>query len=78
MPSFSLASPPAPLPRLALRSREAAEALGISERSLHDLVVSGEIRTFKLGRGPRAARLFPVPELKDWLSRRLSRGAEDA
>ncbi len=57
---------PASLP-LALRTREAAEALGISERTLQSLTSAGEIPHFKLGR----ANLYPVRELADWLTARV-------
>lgn len=49
---------------LALRTREAAEALGISERTLQTLVSTGDIPHVRVGR----AVLFPVRELKDWLT----------
>lgn len=57
---------PAPLP-LALRTREAAAALGISERMLQELASSGDVPVVKVGR----ANLFPVRELQDWLSSKI-------
>lgn len=59
---------------LALRTREAAEALGISERTLQTLVSAGEIPHVKLGR----ATLFPVHELRDWLTARVVAGEVSA
>lgn len=49
---------------LSLRPREAAKALGISERTLWTLTASGDVPHFKLGR----ATLYPVRELTDWLT----------
>lgn len=51
-------------PPLALRTREAADALGISERTLQSLVANSEVPHVRLGR----AVLFPVRELQDWLT----------
>jgi excisionase family DNA binding protein len=58
---------PTPLP-IALRTREAAAALGISERMLQELASSGEVPVVKIGR----ANLFPVRELQDWLTSRIT------
>lgn len=58
---------PAPL---ALRTREAADALGISERMLQTLVSHNDIPHVKLGR----ATLFPVRELADWLTAHVEAG----
>ena len=55
-------------PALALRTREAAAALGISERTLQGLTAAGEVPHFKLGR----ANLYPVRELADWLTSRTT------
>ena len=40
----------APVPRLLLDPRQAAEALGLSERSLFSLTKNGEVPSLKLGR----------------------------
>ncbi len=65
-----------PVLPLSLRPREAAKALGISERSLWSLTDAGEVPHLKLGR----ATLYPVHELKAWLTERAKaeaqRGAE--
>ena len=52
-------------PCLSLRPREAAAALGISERLLWSLTASGQIPHLKVGR----AKLYPVNVLTDWLTR---------
>ena len=49
------------LPRLALRPKEAAEALGISERTLRQLLP--ELPHFRRG----GVVLLPVEELRAWL-----------
>jgi excisionase family DNA binding protein len=51
---------------LALRPREAAVALGISERSLWEWTHHGDIPHVRIGRSV----IYPVDELRDWLSRR--------
>lgn len=51
------------VPRLALRPKEAAEALGIGERKLWELTNRGEIPHFKVGR----ATVYPVELLRTWL-----------
>ena len=61
-----------PIPRVALSPAEAALSAGLCERTLSDLVVSGEIPSVKVGR----RRLIPVRELRKWLSRRSEGGAE--
>ena len=53
---------------IALRTREAAAALGISERTLQQLTSAGEVPVVKIGR----ANLYPVKELSEWLSRRTT------
>jgi excisionase family DNA binding protein len=61
-----------PVIPLAYRAREAAVALGVSERTLHTLVTNGEIPSFKLDpSSSRSARLFPVSGLKAWIERRM-------
>ena len=61
--------------RLALRLREAAQAIGVSERTLWGLTNRGE--------GPPSVRLgsltvFPVADLVAWLSHRAAEGGRDA
>ena len=54
---------------LALRTKEAAAALGISERTLQELTAAGEVPVVKIGR----ANLYPVKELTAWLSSRANK-----
>ena len=68
------ATNPTPFHPLALRTREAAEALGISERTLQSLTSAGEVPHVKLGR----ANLYPVRELADWLTSRTTPANGDA
>jgi excisionase family DNA binding protein len=48
---------------LALRPREAAKALGVSERSLWEWTHRGDIPHVRVGR----TILYPVDALRDWL-----------
>lgn len=54
-------SPAAPL---ALRTADAAAALGICERSLGTLTAERKVPFCKLGR----SNLYPVRELRNWLT----------
>ena len=64
-----------PVIPLAYRVREAAVALGVSERTLHTLVTNAEVPSFKLDpSSSRSARLFPVSGLEEWLERRMEAG----
>jgi excisionase family DNA binding protein len=58
-----------PVP-LALRPREAAKALGISTRHLWQLTKDGSIPHVRVG---RRAVLYPVDELRAWLSRQAAK-----
>ena len=58
--------PNAAWPCLALRAPEAAEALGISTRTLWALTASRDVPHVRLGR----AVLYPVKDLTEWLSER--------
>lgn len=51
---------------LALRPREAAKALGVSERSLWEWTHRGDVPHVRIGR----TILYPVDALRDWLRRR--------
>jgi excisionase family DNA binding protein len=55
-------SPP-PIPPLALRPKEAAEALGISERLLLDWTAEYGLPCLRLGR----VVLYPVDSIRGWL-----------
>jgi len=59
------------LPRLGLRPREAAKALGIGERLLFDLTKRGAIPFVRLG---DKAIVYPVDALRDWLAKQASGG----
>jgi excisionase family DNA binding protein len=54
---------------LALRSRAAAKALGISPRLLWQLTHDGEIPCVRIGNGKRRTVLYPLADLKAWLAR---------
>lgn len=60
------------IPPLALRRRDAAEALGISVRSLDGLVRSGDIPHVRIGR----AVVFRVMDLQSWLAKRSRGGGQ--
>ena len=54
---------------LAIRPREAAKALGISVRTLWALSAPrGPIPCLRIGHGKRRSVLFPVIDLRAWLS----------
>ena len=63
---------PGDSPRLALRPRDAAAALSISERLLWGLTRKGEIPCVRMGR----AVVYSVDALRDWLKRRSEGGAQ--
>ncbi len=50
--------------KLALRPRDAAVAIGISERMLFDLTKNGEIPHRRIGR----AVVYPVDLLREWMN----------
>jgi excisionase family DNA binding protein len=52
-------------PHLSLRPREAAKALGVSERLLWDWTHHGDIPHVRIGR----TILYPVDALREWLNR---------
>ena len=58
--------------KLALRPRQAADALGIGQRLLWSKTNSGEIPHFRIGR----AVLYPIAELERWLIQQSNRGRE--
>lgn len=60
--------------RLTYRKREAAAALGISERTLHDLLATREIPSFKLNR----AVLIPVEGIRAYIQRQTGKGGPSA
>lgn len=57
---------------LALRPREAARAMGISERTLWGLTAPrGPIPCVRIGKGKRRTVLYPVANLQAWMSLRV-------
>ena len=66
---------------LALRPREAARALSISERTLWQLTHDGLVPHVKLGTGKKRSTLYPVEALQAWLNQQVSQpkgGSDDA
>lgn len=61
-------------PVLALRSRGAATALGISPRLLWQRTHDGKIPCVRVGRGEGRTILYPVAELREWLSQQVIAG----
>ncbi len=61
---------PGEVPRLALRPREAARALGIGERLLWSRTNAGEIPCVRIGR----AVVYPVDLLRDYLAQQAKGG----
>ncbi len=60
-------------PCLAMRPREAAKALGVSERLLWEWTDRGVVPHVRLGK----AILYPVDSLRDWLKRRAQEAAAE-
>lgn len=71
LPASSRSTVESPLP-LALRAKDAASLLGISPRLLWSLTNRGEVPHLRLGR----AVLYPVDDLRRWLSEQASRPGE--
>ena len=71
---------------LALRPRDAAKALGVSQRTLWSLTAPrGPVPCLRVGAGKRQTVLYPVAELQAWLSEQAavnvavaSKGGDDA
>ena len=66
-PTDGVAPTPEPL---ALRPREAAQALGLSARKLWELTNRNEIPHVHVGR----AVLYPVDSLRAWLAEQAAKG----
>ena len=60
-------------PRLALRPKEAAKALGIGARLLWSLTNQGLIPHLRLGK----AIIYPVDLLRTWLADQVARGSSE-
>ena len=56
------------VPVLALRTKQAAAALGLSERKLWSLTAAGEVPHVRLGR----CLVYPTKELELWLSSKVN------
>ena len=63
-PTISKPTDPIKIPTLALRPKEAAKALGISERLLWSRTSTGEIPCVRIGRTVR----YPVAVIERWLA----------
>ena len=63
--------PSPPAERLALRPREAAQLLGVSERHLHNLTKRGDVPCVRFGR----AVGYPVESLRRWLAEQAAASA---
>ena len=60
--------------RLALRPQEAARALGVSLRTLWTMTSPrGPIPCVRLPSGKRAAVLYPVEALRQWMAAEMTR-----
>lgn len=57
-----------PVPRLALRPREAARALGVCEKTLWSLTRAGRVPHLRIG----TAVIYPVADLERWLAERAA------
>src|SRR4051812_29109537 len=69
-------NPPPATPCLAMRPKQAAAALGISERLLWTLTHNGDVPYIKCG----SATLYPTAQLVEWLAAKAksSAGAPDS
>ena len=59
--------PEASVPRVALRPKDTAQALGIGQRKLWELTNCGLLPHVRLGK----AVLYPVDRLREWLAEQL-------
>lgn len=59
-------------PPLALRPRDAARMLGVSERTLWGWTKAGIVPCVRIGIGKRKTVLYPVADLQGWLARRAA------
>jgi excisionase family DNA binding protein len=63
-------------PPLALRPRDAAKALGVSPRHLWQLTKDGRVPCVRVGSGKRQTVLYPVADLRAWLSQAAANGGK--
>jgi excisionase family DNA binding protein len=59
------------IPPLSLSVEDAARVVGYSRSGVYELIASGELKAFKLGR----RRLILMAELKAWIERAAKAGA---
>ena len=52
---------------MVVRAAEAAKMLSLSHSALYGLLMSGEVKSFKVG----SRRLIPVRELEEFVARRV-------
>ncbi len=67
----TLAPRPDEAPALALRAKDAAKALGISERLLWTWTNCGRVPHLRIG----TAVVYPVEQLRAWLASEAAKGA---
>lgn len=70
-PSVRSATPSAPPVRLALRIKEAHEAIGISRSSLYEMIHDGKIKISVVA----GVRVIPIQELERVVSEGLQKAA---
>lgn len=61
-------------PKLAFRIPEVAGMLSLSERSVRDFVIRGELHSIKLGRN---IRLVPLSAMQEFLSARVDNSVDN-
>jgi excisionase family DNA binding protein len=57
-----------PTPRLLLRPREVADAIGVSKSKAYELIAAGAIPSIKIGGSVRV----PLDQLREWIARQLA------
>jgi excisionase family DNA binding protein len=61
---------------LALRPKDAAKTLSISERHLWQLTHEGQIPCVRIGSGSRKTVLYPLESLRGWLASEAKSGPQ--
>lgn len=62
---------PEPVPSLSVSVEEAARLTGHSRSGIYEVIASGDLKSFKLGR----RRLILMSELRAWIEQVARRGA---
>ena len=57
--------------KLTLNAREAATAIGISERLLRKMTKAGSVPYVRLGESTRCRLVYPIDDLRRWLSAKV-------